>query len=426
MKKTVLFMERYSQAGQRICETLEQAGCDCCAVVLEDDGFLIGGGAVISPYEYYIRKRDQSHHDERRLHYAFLEVPEFWEIRTDGIYDMGRKKAVVYCTEPAVEGTVQRVEWQMENGWVYRIDYYDKYGLRYASEFLGRSRETESKVYYSDSGQEVIIEQPQNDTITLCDNSGIRSFFTSYDEFIECFLEDLGIEGKYLFFPEEEKGFRFLNLTHGGKTLWDGVIIQKRDLIEKYIEVGGKRDFFLYELPESYPVNQTRGEALILTASDQIESISELAEALPYVNFHIAAHTQVSDKPWSLRCLPNIEVYPQIGQSELASLWLDCDFYLDINYYHEIYDAVNQASRRNLLILGFGDTLHDRKLTVEECVFAKHDYEGMVQTLVGLVGNQEAVNGLLARQQERRHSGWNNLEKMLKGMSEETLEIKES
>lgn len=30
---------------------------------------------------------------------------------------------------------VQSVEWCMEDGWIYRVDYYNKYGLKYASEF---------------------------------------------------------------------------------------------------------------------------------------------------------------------------------------------------------------------------------------------------------------------------------------------------
>ncbi len=415
MKKTVLFMERYSQAGQRIRETLERAGYDCCAIVLEDDGFLPDRG-VISPYAYYIRERDRNPHDEKRLHYAFLDIPEFWEIRMGGIYDMGRKKAAVYCEEP--KGTLQRVEWQMEDGWVYKIDYYDKYGLRYASEFLGRSRETESKIYYSDSGQEVIVEQPRNDTVTLCDNSGIKFFFTSYAEFLERFLGDMGIEGKYLFFPEEEKEFRFLNLTRGGKALWDGVIFQKRNLLGKYAGMGGKKGCCFYELPENYLVNRTRGEALILTSSDKIEGISELIETLPHVNFHIAANTQVSDKLYGLQKHPNVKVYPQVRPAVLENLWQDCDFYLDINYFGEIYDAVNQASLKNLLILGFEDTLHDRKLTADECIFEKQDHEGIVQALAGLVGNPERVKGLLARQQERRRLGWT--------MMEEILETRES
>ncbi len=418
MKKIVLFMERYSQAGQRLRKSLEEAGYECSAIVLRDDGFLPDGGAVISPYVYYIRERDRNPHDKRRRHYAFLDIPEFWDIRMGGIYDMGKKKAAVYCTEPAAEGTVQRVEWQMEDGWVYKIDYYDKYGLRYASEFLGRNRETESKVYYSDIGQEVIVEQPQNDIVTLFDNGGIRSFFTSYAEFIERFLDELGIEGKYLFFPEEEKEFRFLNLTRGGKALWDGVIFQKRNLLGKYAGIGGKNGRFFYEIPESYPANRARGGALILTSSDKIENITELIEALPYVNFHIAANTQVSDKLYGLQRQPNVKVYPAVRSDELERLWKDCDFYLDINYFGEIFDAVNQASRKNLLILGFEDTLHDRKLTVDECAFAKQDHEGMAQALAGLVGNPKRVNGLLASQQERRRSGW--------AMMEEILETRES
>ena len=74
---------------------------------------------------------------------------------------------------------------------------------------------------------------------------------------------------------------------------------------------------------------------------------------------------------------------------------------------------MNQASRKNLLVLGFEDTLHDRKLITEECVFKKQDHEGMARMLEGLVGNSERVNRLLARQQERRRSGWDTMEEIL-------------
>lgn len=116
-------------------------------------------------------------------------MPEFWEIRTCGahgaVYDMGCKKANIYYNKLQ---NVQHVEWLMEDGWIYRIDYYNKYALRYASEFLDTDGKTESKVFYSHRNQEVIVEQPQSGAITLLNEGKIKALFTSREELIEYFF----------------------------------------------------------------------------------------------------------------------------------------------------------------------------------------------------------------------------------------------
>ena len=66
---------------------------------------------------------------------------------TGEIYDLGEKKATIYFTEPIEKRIVQRVEWQMEDGWIYKIDYFNKYGIKYASEFLDIGKNVESNVY---------------------------------------------------------------------------------------------------------------------------------------------------------------------------------------------------------------------------------------------------------------------------------------
>lgn len=412
-KKVLLFMERYSLKGKELHDSLQREGIDCSVIVLEEDGFLPNG--VMSPYEYFILKQNQEFHEEKELHYNFLEMPEFWEARTYGaIYDMGKEKASVYCTEPAVKGTVQRVEWHMEDGWVYRIDHYNKYGLRYASEFFGRDHKVESKVYYSDNHQEVLIEQPQNDTIILCNKSMVKTLFSSYTDFLKYFLDDMGIDGKRIFFLEEENAFWRLGNIQNAKSLWEYIVFSKKELFDKYLEMGGENGLLLYEMTTNDVANQAKGEVLILTASDQIEGMSDLIEKLPNINFHIAANTQVSNKLYDLQKWQNVRVYPQIGAKALENLWEMCDFYLDINYYREIFDAVNQASRNNLLILGFENTLHRRELVIEECILSERDHEGMVRMLAGLGGkNPELVCQLIGKQQAKRRLFWDDFIKKL-------------
>lgn len=412
MGKIILFTRRYSEEGRKFQEALEKAGVECRNVVLEDDGFL--PERVISPYEYYILQQNREKHAERKVHYNFLELPEFWEIRPKGdIWDMGRKRGSVVCTEPVAKGIVQRVEWQTKDGWVYRIDCYNKYGLMYASEFVGKDREVESKVYYSDNRQEVIVEQPQNDVITLLQEGKIRAFFLSYQAFLEFFLEEAGCSGDRVLWIEEEEDLSLLNRITGGNRFWKCLVFRKKEWLDRYPAGGGENGYVYYEIPVEYPANSESGEALILTASDKIAGIEDLIRELPEIRFHIAANTQVSDKLFNLQRYTNVKVYPQIGKDDLENLWRKCSFYLDINFHWEIHDAINQASWRNLLILGFEDTLHRKELVAKECVLPGQDYEGMIKLVKELSCHSEKMLCLLEKQQTRRRSAWERLERVL-------------
>ena len=148
---------------------------------------------------------------------------------------------------------------------------------------------------------------------------------------------------------------------------------------------------------------------MILTASDQIEKLEELAQELPEVIFHVAAHTQVSDKLYKLAERENVKVYPCISGAGLKDLWDKCDFYLDINHRREIDDAVNDASQRNLLILGFENTLHHREIVVEECVFLAEDYGKMVLGIKSLLKDTGLMARTLLQQQEKRMAMWQSI-----------------
>lgn len=418
----VIVSGKYTDSVQTIQNFFQKKGLALKILVFEDDGFLPGG--IITPYEYFVINKVADCVEEKQLFYNFLEVPSFWEIRSDGmlggIYDMGCRRAVIYFSQPTEKRNVQRVEWCTENGWIYRIDHYNKYGLKYAVDFLDTNGEVESRVFYSCRNQEVIVIQPQNDTVTLLDAGRLQRYFTSYDQFAEYYLEKTVPSDFRILLIQNEGQLEYLMKQPNREKSWRCIMFQEGKLLQEYLTMGGKRGCRFYDDPEEYPINHAKGNALILTASDQIEGLDHLIRELPEVMFYIAANTQVSDKLYRLNIWENVQIYPQISRQDLEKVREECDFYLDINYYREIFDAVNIAHMQNMLILGFEDTVHDADLVAEECVFHKSDYEGMVKKIRGLLDNTAEMQQVLEMQQRKRKVCWQRIEILLELNSERT------
>lgn len=427
----IVFSDNYTEDVKKLHETMKYMEIDVKIVVLEDEGFLPDG--ISTPYEYYILKQNQEQHVERDLFYDSLEVPEYSAVcmnsATAGIYYMGRELATIYFYEQwqksgadSIESEkrqiVQRVEWHMEGGWTYRIDFYNKYGLKYASEFRDAEGTIESKSFYSDRNQEVITECPGNDVVTLVENGMVKAFFNSRREFIEHYVAEISQDEKWasfvrdekrLVFVQDEKMLESLPMKPDAEQGWSLALFPNDELLNKYMSMGGKGGVRFWAIPEHYPENMAKGEALILTNSDQIEKLEELVQGLPNVVFHIAANTLVSDKLKNLGEKENVCVYPGVSQVTLDELWERCDFYLDINYRNEIRDAVNMAHQKNLLIMGFVNTLHHNELLIEECIYSVQEYEKMVYAIEHVMGSPELMQKLLMEQQRRRKVVWKKL-----------------
>lgn len=408
----IIVCDRYTEDTEKLREMMGDMDPDVKTVVLEDDGFLPEG--IWSPCGQFLYGQGQEAMEEKELYYNFLEVPEFWEIRLVGqhgaIYDMGCKKADIYFSESSDRESVQRVEWCMENGWIYRIDYYNKYALKYASRFQDQDGNVESRVFYSPHNQEVIVEQPQNDTVTLLEGGRLKRFFTSYAEFVEYYLDVIGQGEKRALFVQNQEKKELWGLRSGEKSMWEYVLLRSEELLDQYKAAGGVNGYRFYSIPEKYPKNNANGEALILTSSDRLEGIEYLIQELPECVFHIGASTQVSDKLKKLGEQENVYVYPQISMQKLSALWGQCGFYLDINHYWETYDAIDTAHQRNRLILGFENTLHHRELLAEECVFSEAEF--MARELKGLIGREERVQERLVKQQRKKSEIWEQIRQM--------------
>ena len=150
-------------------------------------------------------------------------------------------------------------------------------GLKYPEK--ARKPYLESKVYYSRGNREVIVSQPQNDMIALLENGAVKFFFNSYHRFVEFYLGK--IEGEIILFVQGAEQRELLGLERNGKSAWKSVLFAGRELWENYVKAGGKNGYRFYAIPERYPENHAGGNAMILTASDQIEKLEELAQELP-------------------------------------------------------------------------------------------------------------------------------------------------
>lgn len=359
---------------------------------------------------------------ERELHYNSLQLPEGWNVWLDGmsvaeqhmgVYHMGRERAVIYfrelhanyvenLVEPPENRIVQRVEWHMEDGRIYRVDFYNKYGLKYASEFQGIDGTVESRVFYSDRNQEVIVEYPENDVVTLLEHGAVKAFFNSKKEFIEHFISEVTVGEKMALFIQNHEMLVALDIKPDAEQMWDLVLCPDDDLLSQYENLGRNNGFRFYEIPQHYPVNEAKNEALILTGYDRIERIEELTRELPEVTFHIGANTLMSDRLMNLEKQGNVKLYPGLSQDALDELWKKCDFYLDINLYGEIRDAVNVAQQKNLLVMGFENTVHHKELLVNECVYPAEEYKKMVLDIRDMLQSPGRMQELLTVQQRKK------------------------
>lgn len=155
---------------------------------------------------------------------------------------------------------------------------------------------------------------------------------------------------------------------------------------------------FIYEKKRE---NGQRKQIFILTNSDQLEQIKTLSAQLPEFEFHIAAITEMSQKLMDLGHQANISLYPNIAPKELAKLWQQADFYLDINHHQELMQAVRQAFENDMLTVSFENTVHDRHFIAPENIYAPEQVEQMVQKLKRAASDRAYLATLLKAQRKQ-------------------------
>lgn len=311
---------------------------------------------VRSVYEQYVLMMEKEILLERKLFHAFLELPDYWEVRSDGrcgaVYNMGKKQASVYYRNPEHERIVERVEWTDSDEKVFRTDYYNCFGYVFSSCFVSSAGKHVLKAFYTSEHEEIINVNYSNGTVLLFENGKVKQVFHSEEEF-EAFA-----------------------LRHMAE--------HAQDLIQW--NIGGTLE--------------PKAQVLILTSTDQVYAIEELSDLLPEVTFHIAAHTMMSPLLMNLESRNNIMLYPGIAENMLWKLYGMCDAYLDISGGREIYDAVSLAVLNSLPVLGFRATLHQEGYVAKAGIFDKNEPAQLAKKLRAILTDAEEKELLLEQQRK--------------------------
>ena len=104
--------------------------------------------------------------------------------------------------------------------------------------------------------------------------------------------------------------------------------------------------------------NTVRGDALILTVSDQIEQLEYILENLPDICFHIAAPVHFSEKIGVLESKYNVRLMTVTTDQQIDFLVNMCDFLLDINHFQEVDAIVSKFVQVGKPVFAFDNTVH--------------------------------------------------------------------
>ena len=104
--------------------------------------------------------------------------------------------------------------------------------------------------------------------------------------------------------------------------------------------------------------NTVRGDALILTVSDQIEKLEYILENLPDICFHIAAPVQFSEKIKVLESKYNVRLMTVTTNQQIDFLVNMCDILLDINHFQEVDTIVSRFVQVEKPVFAFDNTAH--------------------------------------------------------------------
>lgn len=200
LKDIILLFERYSPDSRRLHESFLRAGCECSAVVLEEDDFLPEG--VMSVYDIFLGYREG-----KPKFFNEVPVPDHWSISA-GIeesrygkitWQHEEKGRIHYWENAPKKWLVKAVDWLDRKGIVRCRDHYNSRGSVYARTVYDKEGKECGKTWFSVSGQEVITGNAITGDLIVNDGGMIRFFRTKMDMMLY-FFSRTGIERKHVFY----------------------------------------------------------------------------------------------------------------------------------------------------------------------------------------------------------------------------------
>ena len=429
----ILLFDYFNRGSLDLFDSFKNSGNPFKAVVINDEGFLPDG--VINVFEYFLGDFKSSDKCQGRpLYFNQIVVPDFWEISannsTGSIHDKERERGRIFFAKPTHRRFVKVVDYLDEYGFVRCSEHYNKYGAMYARTTFNKDGKKFNKSYFDVDGREVVVENFVTSDIILNHNGKVIRFKNRV-EFVCYFIRQMGWEAKPLFFnslsvpffvsntlkpfSDEKKDILFwqeqtgesipgnMNVIFQDKATRCGrIIVQNHPSYLRLMELNAPTDKvdelgFIYTFKKQ---NRSRAEALICTNTENVEKLKEIVTALPEMKFHVTALTEMSGKLLAHEKYENVIMYPNIKASTLERLFMQCDFYLDINHEGEIVEATRTAFIHNQLILGFKETLHGAEYMSAENIFKIDNYMELIRKLKDMLGDKKLLEAAVISQQK--------------------------
>lgn len=418
----------YNEQAELLYHSLQAAGYSHPTVVLEDNGFL--PAKVESPYKYFVEATQRST-TGKPCFFNQVKVPALWEIKGDakgaGVYYLDEKRANINYHYPKDRRLVESVTWLDRQGNARFVEHYNQNGWIFAKTSYNLLHEAITTAYFTQSGQEVIVENHITHDVTLNFQGKIYNFPTKLD-FVLYYLNFRHFELDRIFYNSLALPFMVvLRLPQTGSDVlfWQEglgdqvpgnmqlifnnqarrtkkIVVTNEEVYQKLRSlVGHNQRKLIKYLPYVYQVfrhNLLRPVSFTLTNTDNLLNFEELLKAAPDITFNVAALTNMSNKLLDLLKYPNVILYPNANQARLNLLWQGADIYLDLNVGEEVNNASRKAFENNMLILGFENSVHDDKLVDPESIYATPNYKALGKKLNEIANKPNLMKDLLLKQ----------------------------
>lgn len=141
----------------------------------------------------------------------------------------------------------------------------------------------------------------------------------------------------------ERDAYKWRLAIHAEETLKAGDMDAYRQVLIKQAILGKARK---RQVPP-------RLKALTVTNSQELLKMETLVEALPFVEFHIAARTAMGEKLQKLEAFGNVRLHPGASQEEIDQYIDQADIYLDVSLSGQDQAVFDQVLAKKMPSLGF-------------------------------------------------------------------------
>ena len=343
------------------------------------------------------------------LFFNDLSVPELWECWTLGIttylFNGEERRANIVLREDLFSRTVDRVEWFGQKEGIVSIDFYNRYGWRSQQSLLNEGAQPYLEIYLNRQQEEVLLHFVLQGTFLHQTPKGRDQLYANKEELQRAVLKQvlqdneaiLLMDQSLLAFVKEMPKERLALCTSTGAELEEIKEQVEQILVLEDAHLGDKKEGYT-SLSGFVDVDQEKfqQEALVMTASQEVEGLADLVHDFPQVTFHIAALTAMGPKLTDLDPCPNVRLYPGISMENYEELLATCSLYLDCNQGEEVMNSSIRALENGLVLFGLKSTVHQE--AYKELSTITDTVEEMKQQLEILLQHPEAFKEMLREQ----------------------------